>query len=304
MGPRALGRDTTATVIHWDAIVASMPVAPRVFGSIGAPTPRKSPNIRRFHYMAFRSQRSRGVCVGANLSGTLMTRLRIPADATPTTGTPLPEILLSMLYSYDVMRMQAAADGYNLGRGDGGIGSAAIKAAHLFGCATTDLYSDSPGLIDSHQNGTVPPESVLAFGKIHIAADYAIADSWEAGLELNAAGFPLAVASSIPGSMMNCDAAGSFRMRGGIVGGHEYQLIDHDQDLNLAWIGQCWPQWGERSADPAYAPRGGFTQIGTCPLDELARWFSPSAMSNGESEITVANTVVGFAPPILDLGDW
>jgi hypothetical protein len=302
MGERALGRDTPATVAHWPAIVASMPVAPRIFGA--APVPRKSPDVRRFHYMAFKDQRSRGFCVGFNSNATVMTRLRIPDGATPTTGEPLPEINLSALYMYDISRMEAAAEGFNLGRGDGGIGSCAAKGSQKNGVCLANLYPDAGQVVDSHVNNSRPDGGATAFGQLHPVKEIALADSWEHGLELNAGGMPLAICSDIPGSMMNCDASGAFRMRGGVVGGHCYQLIDHDQDRNLAWVGQCWARWGEQSADPAYAPRGGFTQIGTCPLDELARWFSPNAMANGSSEIVAFNTVAGFAPPILDLGDW
>jgi len=309
MGERALGRNTAATVAAWDRLVASTPTAPRVFRSAGLVVPDHSPDIVRFFYLAFRSQRQRGICTGANTSSVIMVRLRIPDGATETTGDPLPEIGLSMLYAYDVGRMEAEAEGIRLGdtpgpRGDGGIGSCTMKAAHKYGVATLDVDSDDPTLIDSHRNGNIPSASARAFGVAHVVKDMAIADSWEAGLELNAAGFPLAICSDIPGSMMNCDASGFFRMRGGVVGGHCYQLIDHDKRSDRATIGQCWPQWGERSSDPKHANRGGFTQLGTCPLSELEPWFSARAMANGSSEMCVANTVTGFQAPILNLGAW
>jgi hypothetical protein len=304
MGPRALGRDTPATVAHWDRLVATIPTAPRVFRDAGQPVPDHSPNIRRFFYARFRSQRQRGFCVGANTSGTIMTLLRIPPGASETAGDPLPEVGLSMLFTYDASRMEASREGINLGGGDGSIGSCAIKASHSMGVCIDDLDPDTPALIDSHRNNSTPPQAARDFGVIHPVREFAIADSWDHGLELNAAGFPMAICSDIPSGMMRTDASGFFRMTGGVVGGHCYQLLDHDKAKDLAWIGQCWPQWGERSSDPAYAGRGGFTQLGTCPLSELERWFSPRAMSNGSGEMCVANTVDGFAPKMLDLGSW
>ena len=304
MGPRSLGRNTDATVAQWDRIVATMPVAPRIFGAIGAPVPRKSPNVRRFHRKSFQSQRSRGTCVGHNTASVVTTRLRIPAGATDATGDPLPEITISPLATYDISRLQAAAEGINLGRGDGSIGSCAGRGLQRLGCVDWDTFPCPPEVIDRHPNNSQLSPAAKAFGAAHLAKSVAIAESWEAGLELNAAGMPLAICSNIPSGMMNCDAKGFFRMRGGVVGGHCYELLDHDKDLNLAWIAQCWPQWGERTSDPAYANKGGFTQIGTCPLDELAAWFSPRAMSSGSSEIVAINTVEGFAPAILSWAAW
>jgi hypothetical protein len=302
MGDRALGRDTATTVAHWDRIIASIPTAPRIFGA--APVPRKSPNIRRFFYETFRDQRSRGFCVGFNYSGTLMTRLRIPDDATDTTGDPLPEISLSANYAYDVSRIQARAEGINLGRGDGSIGSCALRGSQRLGCVEEDQYPSDAAHLDRHANDAIPPDAVQAFGIQHLVKDSALADSFEHGLELNAGGHPLNVASAIPQGMMQGDAKGFFRMTGGVVGGHDYQLVDHDKDLNLAWIAQCWRNWGEQSGDPRYARRFGFTQLGTCPLDELARWFTPAMMANGESEMMVANVVEGFDPPIPSYSEW
>jgi hypothetical protein len=302
MGDRALGRDTDATVAHWDAIVASMPTAPRIFAAGAAP--RKSPNVRRFHYDAYLDQRSKGYCVGFNACATVMTRLRIPADATETAGDPLPEVILSPLATYDISRLQASAEGINLGNGDGSIGSCAARGLARLGCVDWATHPSPPSAIDSHRNNSPLPAADLAFGKLHLVRAFALAEDWEHGLELNAGGLPLAICSAIPQGMMQTDAKGFFRMRGGVVGGHCYQLIDHDQDQNLAWIGQSWANWGERNADPRYANRGGYTQVGTCPLDELASWFSPRAMANGSSEIICVNTVEGFGPAILSWKEW
>jgi hypothetical protein len=304
MGPRALGRDTPLTVAHWDRLVAGMQVAPRIFRDAGQAVPTKSPDIRRFHYDSFLSQRSKGYCVGFNSCATVMTRLRIPADATATTGEPLPEIKLSPLFMYDISRMEAAAEGINLGRGDGSIGSCAGRGSMKWGVCDWDDDPGDAASVDSHRNDTTPPEKAQAFGKLHLVKAMALADSFAHGKELVAAGIPASICSDIPSGMMRTDAKGFFRMTGGVVGGHDYQWIDFDESLDLAWIGQCWPQWGEQSSDPRYAQRGGYTQVGTCPLSELERWYSPRAMSNGSSEIIVYNTVDGFAPTMLDLGSW
>jgi hypothetical protein len=113
-------------------------------------------------------------------------------------------------------------------------------------------------------------------------------------LEMNAAGMPLAICSEVPQSMLRTDAGGMFRMLGPPVGGHCYQFLDHDRNKDVAWIGQSWAHWGERSDDPSYANRGGFTQIGTCPLSDLALWFTPAQMSSGSAEAICYNTVEGF----------
>jgi hypothetical protein len=46
----------------------------------------------------------------------------------------------------------------------------------------------------------------------------------------------------------------------------------------------------------------GYTQIGTCPLDELERYFDQRKIGSGASEIYVANSVEGWTPKIVDYG--
>jgi len=304
-GIRTLGRDTAATVEHWSAIVKSMPVAPRIFRDAGRPVPRKSPDILRFHYSAFMDQRQKGYCVGFNSAGTVMTRLRIPDGATATAGDPLAEVALSPLYMYDVSRMEAKAEGWDLGSGDGSIGSCAARGSMKSGVCTWDLDPADASSVDLHRNDTVPDQVSRGFGSSHLVKAIALADSWEHGLELNAAGLPLAICSDIPESMLDTDADGNFRMIGPVAGGHCYQLIDHDRDADVAVIGQCWARWGRETSDPAFSARGGYTQVGTCPLSELAGWFGPAAMSSGASEMIAYNTVEGFdAPAILSYAAW
>lgn len=303
---RGLGRDTAANVAAWPALIARTAVAPRLFAA--GTTPDHSPNVRRFHYDSFQDQRSRGFCVGFNFTGTVKTRLRIPVGATETTGDPLPEVNLSPLYGYATMRLECLKDGIPItdrwGRVcDGGIGSEAAKAASTYGlCLETD-YPSGPKQTDSFSNGASPPKVDLTYGAAHVVVDYALAEDFEHGLSLNAAGYPLSIESDIPESMMDCDSKGFFRMRGGIAGGHNYQLLDHDKSKNTATIAQSWAQWGEPTSDPKYANRGGYTQIGTCPLDDLAAWFSDRAMANGESAMIVINTVAGFDSPLISWGD-
>src|SRR6516162_3246298 len=100
---RALGWDVDANMKFWDQIVSTTPLAPRFHHG---QSPQKSPDIRRFYHASFLSQRDRGFCVGFNTCGTMMTRLRIPEGATATTGTPLPLVRLSPLYTYDIARWQ------------------------------------------------------------------------------------------------------------------------------------------------------------------------------------------------------
>ncbi|MBX6311967.1 MAG: hypothetical protein IRY99_03455 [Isosphaeraceae bacterium] len=293
--PRPLGRNTAATVQNWDRIVAVTPIAPRIFGG---EVPRKSPNIRRFYHASFLSQRSRGFCVGFNTAGTFMTLLRIPPDATETTGEPLPLVPLSPLYTYDISRLQARQDGIALGPGDGSIGSSAFRGSAQLGVVRLEDYPSTPADIDRHRNGTDPGDQVEALGRQHLLTAYAICESWEHGLEVVASGRPAALCSPIPSGMLRTDAQGRFRMSGGIVGGHCYQFLDFDMDQDLAWIAQAWEYWGEQTDDPHYAPMHHFTQLGTCPLSELEKYFTPSAMSSGASEILVANTLQGWTPLI------
>ena len=293
-GPRALGRHTQATQQHWAAISKSMPVAPRVFSSAGLPVPRRSPDVRRFHYDLFLDQRQRGMCVGFNTAGVIMTRLRIPPGATETVGDPLPEVALSPIFIYDLSRIEARSEGYLLGFGDGAIGSCAARGCARWGVCDWADDPANPAVIDSHQNDSRPPPEALTFGLSHHVKSFALCDSFEHALEMNAAGWPLAVCSEIPRSMLTTGLDGSFRMVGAAVGGHCYQFLDHDRDLDLAWIGQSWANWGEQSDDPKYADRDGYTQIGTCPLSELGDWFSPMMMASGASEVICYNTIEGF----------
>jgi len=294
---RALGRDTDLNIQLWDRIVSTTPIAPRFFAGL---TPQKSPDIRRFYHASFLSQRSRGYCVGFNTCGTLMTRLRIPKGATATSGTPLPLVQLSPLYTYDIARWACTEAGYNMGTGDGLITSQAYVGSKKRGCVELPYYPSGPSDIDNHKNGTKPNQSTLDKGDDHLLEEFAIADSFEHGLELMSGGFPLTFGSMIPSGMMQTDAKGFFRMKGSVVGGHAYQMVDYDKDKNLAWIAQAWERWGEKTDDPHFSEMHGFTQLGTCPLDELAQWFSDKAMSTGQSEIMVCNFVAGFDPPIVD----
>jgi hypothetical protein len=187
-----------------------------------------------------------------------------------------------------------------MGSGDGLITSQAYVGAKKRGCLELEHYSSAPGDIDNHRNGTKPPKQILDLASDNLVKEFALAESFEHGLELNSGGFPLTFGSMIPSGMMRTDAKGFFRMKGEIVGGHAYQFLDYDKDLNLAWIAQSWERWGEKTEDPHFAKMHGHTQLGTCPLDELAQWFTDRAMANGQSEIMVPNTIDGFAPLIVD----
>jgi hypothetical protein len=292
---RAFGRDTETTQRHWDAIVAQVDILPQMF----AGNSRKSPNIRRFHHATPLSQRSRGYCVPFNWTATIMTRLRIPAGATSTTGTPLPVNKLSPLYTCDVSRNQARADGVRL-VGDGQIGSICAKATHLNGVVPIDVQPSGPSDIDRHSNSAQVDPKAKAVGALHLVREFGIAQSFRQGLDFLAAGFPVAFASAIPQGMMKTSATGEFAMKGMTVGGHEYQILDFDEDLDRIWVGQAWEYWGEKTSDPEFAPMNGFTQVGYCRLSDMENWFSDRAMASGSSEIMVANTVEGFSPPIVD----
>jgi hypothetical protein len=296
--PRALGRDTDATVASWDEIIKTVPVAPHIFQGAAL---EESPNIRRFYHASFLSQRSRGYCTGFNWTGTVMTRLRIPEGATKDTGTPLPKIQLSPLYTYDVGRRACSKAGFNMGMGDGLIGSCVSQGTKDDGVTLLEDYDSSPRAIDSHRNGTYPPSDVISKGQKHLVKEFALAKSFDHFMELMSGGLPCAFASSIPSGMMHCDPnTGFFRMTGSVVGGHEYQVIDFSKKENKVWVCQAWEHWGLRTEDPEFAPMNGFTQMGYCPLDEMERWFSDRAMSSGSSEIMFPNTVDGWTAPVTD----
>lgn len=297
--PRSLGRDTAATVGRWPEIVAAVGYAPRVFNG---PVPSRSPDVRRFYHASYLNQSTRGFCVGFNLTGTAMTRLRIPDGATADAGEPLPKVALSPLWTYAVGRRACRAAGYNpLQLGDGLIGSVAAKGLQGEGFVPLEQFPSPPRAVDSYNRESPPPAALEPVAQHHRVLDLKLAGDFDHGLELNAAGFPLALASAIPEGMMHSDpATGVFSMSGPIVGGHLYQMLDHDRERDVAWIAQAWVNWGARSSDPEYAPMGGYTQLGYCRLSDLARYFSDRAMSTGSSEIICLNTVEGFGPPIVD----
>lgn len=86
-----------------------------------------------------------------------------------------------------------------------------------------------------------------------------------------------------------------------------YQWVDYDEDADRATIGQAWKLWGEPSDDPRYSlpdqdpddPQDMLehNQLGTCPLEEFERSFSPGLLASGRSELCVVNAVPGFDPP-------
>ena len=295
---RALGRDTLRTRKNWDTLISEISTAPHIMRGV----PEESPYIRRFHHQSFLSQRQRGFCVGFNTANSIMTLLRIPLGATANTGTPLPLRQISPLYIYDISRMVASNEGIRLGNGDGGIGSCAIKACHKWGAVELGEYDSSPQAIDQHRNGTVPSSDAIKTGTEHPVNEFSICDSWSHGLEMLGSGFPITLCSEIPEGMMHSDAKGFFRMIGNVVGGHCYAMCDYSKKLNLAWISQAWEGWGEKTTDPTFTPLHGYTQIGTCPLDELERYFDQRKVGSGASEIYVANSVEGWTPKIVDYG--
>jgi hypothetical protein len=102
--------------------------------------------------------------------------------------------------------------------------------------------------------------------------------------------------------MMRCEPrTGAWRMTGALVGGHEYCLVDFDEDEDWIDVGNSWANagWGSLENHPDQDPRcHGFNNIGRTPLGEYARYWSPRMIESGQSEALAVNTVTGWAPKV------
>lgn len=281
-----LGRDTDATERNWEAIAASMPVAPTLF--MGE-RPRKTNNAK-FLLPRYSGQLI-GCCVGEAAAHAIEHLTRLPADKNPN-SPPREGMAMSPLAMYLQARAYSRARGMRLG-GEGAIVSHCAEAISDadgglvrwdYYPATTEnykRYSDSVKLsADAQKDKTT-----------YIVQQKALLTSWDAILDALATGRCVDVGTRIPSGMMNTAADGGFRWNGGYVGGHSYLFVDYDFDFKggVIWIDNSWDNagWGDKSKT---FPR----PLGYVRIEEIRQEFDSRLLQNGTSEAVVFD----------DAGDW
>jgi len=304
---RPLGR-VQATAKQWRALKATMVLAPRIKPPADQ---RRSPHLARFRPAVPWFQR-RGFCVGWTGAIVAATTLNTPENGTEDSPPARnPPIVLSPLFSYDISRMECLQEGIHLGNEDGSIVGCLIRGAGKMGKV---LWSSDPAygpggpddnnMEERHPNDNKPEQADLTEGLTHVCMG-AMCESFDHGLEMNKAGFSLDMGSSIPQGFMNTDTNGRFTWSGKEVGGHSYQLVEHDETSDTALIGNNWPQWGIRQTGLPSQMQG-YLNIAICSLTDLRAQFTPAKMRSGASEIGVISDVRGFSRPLirLDFSKW
>lgn len=296
-GPRPLGRDSSATVAHWDAIRDAMPEAPTI---MRGELPRKSPPIWRFmnprpHYQVI------GMCVGRSACRMKELLLRIPEDA-DAASNPLPAVDLSSLYDYWIARAYSRAQGIRLGA-DGAIVSHSVLAGVKDGACALRFWPDDERSERAYTDRRAPDPEDFADGRSHLITRHAMIPSLRGQLEYLAQGYAVQTGMPVSEGWLQTDEHGWFRERGSEIGGHATCTVGYDLDAGWVAILNSWAGWGRRSTDPMFSITNGYTNIGYYPMEDYERQFSDTAMARGDSEAIVVNTVGGFDRPKIRF-DW
>ena len=288
-----LGRDTEATEANWEAIAASMPVAPQLF--MGE-RPRKTNNAK-FLYPRYSGQ-LRGCCVGEAAAHAIEHLTRLPADKNPN-SPPREGMAISPLATYLQARLYSRSRGLNLG-GEGAIVSHCAEAISDAdgGIVRYDYYPATTENYKQYSDNVRLSAKALEDKKTYIVREKALLTSFDAILDALASGRTVDVGTPIPSGMMNTSADGSFRWTGwGLtgrgVGGHSYLLVDYDLDADLMYVDNSWDNagWG----DVAGCKAGKYPRpLGKVRISEFYATFESRLLTNGTSEAVVFN----------DAGDW
>jgi hypothetical protein len=302
LGPRLLGRDTEATLQHWQLIKNTMPIAPLLM--LGE-TPRKSPPIWRF-INPRKHHQTIGMCVGRSACRMKELLLRVPPNATASSD-PLPAVNLSSLWEYYIARKYSFDHGVNLGPEPpgGAIVSHSVQASAQSGAITLDMWPDNESDEQqfSRQDRRPVPAADTEFGKKHLVTQYAILDTLDKQFQYMSQGFAIQTGMAVTEGWLQTDGKGVFGNRGKVIGGHATCTIGYDLDAGWVAILNSWPQWGKRSTDPMFASTDGYTNIGYMAIEDYRRQFSDQKIQIGESEAVVVNTVGGFTQPLIRF-DW
>jgi hypothetical protein len=224
----------------------------------------------------------------------------LPAD--PAAPPQYPADPCSPLYAYDVSRIEAAAEGIDMGHdpgpgGDGSIVSCALKASETWGTALWSEDPADPEHEQSHRNGTRPTDA-QARAAMTRKCTIGLCQDLQHGLELlGSLGIPLDVGAPIPEGFLHADARGFVDLSGPVVGGHSFGIYGYDYDKDIIIYGNNWEDWGWR--DPA-AP-GGYSNMAYGSLSEALRWFAPARLRTGECEVGAVHVVAGFDQPLVDI---
>lgn len=278
-GPYPLGRDTDATIRHWDRIAESIQTAPQLFRG---PLPRRSPDLSRFRNPRYRHQ-VRGTCVGQSGAAMAETSIRTPSPFDEQ-SEPNPAIDLSPLWVYAIAREYSREQGVRIG-GEGAIVGHALMAVKERGFVKWDAWPCSRENELAYRDGSVPMAAQKAPKLMPIQDVRRLTDPDQV-LEYLAGGYSVWI--GVPwrgGTATRTD--GFFEWRGRSFGGHAVELLGYDLDADRVIVGNSWDGWGVR-------PTGtGYTR-----WSSLARDLSADALARGVSEACVVAEVDGWQPKV------
>jgi hypothetical protein len=309
---RPMGRDTTLTINtkpHWETLI---PEAPHVFAGAGAATD-VSPPIWLYCPGGYDNQ-TIGMCVGKGSKNGVATVLRIPAGATfdpanPASAPPPgPNIRLSGMYCYYNARNVHGRG--SMGGGDGAVVAYSLDGMLAKGVIPEELWPDTEAYQSSYSDRNPPSAADYAAGAQHLVLVAARITSAAQYYDFLARGFPIIDGVSIGSGWMNTAEDGQFSLGGRTVGGHCTLTVGYDKKQNRLYKRNSWAGWGAKttnpefnSADPAFGGNAnGFNNIGYCALDQYESYnLNDRALSSGQTDAFVVNTVAGFAQPKITL---
>jgi hypothetical protein len=317
---RPLGR-TRPKGADFRRLAARLPRAPRIMR--GAPRGYQLDLAKFFPRVPW--YQLRGFCVGWTGAKNQSAVARIPYTVTaggtivpagPDAAPTATDARSSPLYAYDISRIQAKAEGIDLGGATGPAGDGSIVSCFLHACVTDgwvpwSAYPSDPQYEQPHRNGSVPPAEVVQQGRLRPCKAALFAD-FDHALEALDGGYPLDLGTDIPQGFLRPDARGWVTLSGPVVGGHSYGLAGYHRAENWGLLSNNWPDWGIPCSDPIWADRFGFTyaadeaaalggssNFALVRLDALASYFTPARMRSGASEVGVISGVGGFGGPLL-----
>lgn len=293
--PLPLGRNTDATIRHWDQIAATVRPAPTLFRG---PLPRQGPPLHKFRYPRYRGQLI-GCCVGESGAAICETTVQTPDPLTPESLPTGFEVTFSPLWVYYIARKWSADHGIpSIYNGEGAIVSHALEAVKETGVVA---YADWPATEETYRSYRDRVPSGAGQAERHRpVGDVRRLTSADQILEYLAAGYSVWI--GIPwrdgGAPRGTSPFGlpRFNWAGRVVGGHAVELLGYDLDADLVVVGNSWMNagWGD-----------GRTGSAVCAWSDLARdVFTSRRMSDGTSEAVVVTELDGDWRPKARLVDW
>jgi hypothetical protein len=266
--------------------------APRILPKKVKALPRRSPNNRRFRNLRKRNQLI-GDCAGESFAAMGETTIRTPDNFTDE-DEPLDPIDLSALWCYYISRKACTENGISgIMQGEGSLVNMTLIGAKKYGLRKLEDWPSTKANYDNYykqERTGKPPQACIDAEPINLIDDIASLLNPDQILEYLSQGYSVNVGTVWPSNAFNADSEGRFSWSGSPSGGHAWELLDYDQDKDLAWCGNSWDQsWG---VNPGC--------IGVTKLSSLMREFSEKKLRSGETEASVSCGVEGFEPKFLD----